>query len=109
MQAINAAVMRRNNRCMVLDCIRRRPISRAELSDETHLTRASITQIVDELIANGLVRESAPVSNHRPGRRQTLLTLAPDALNIAGINIGRQGYELGLIDLSGRELWSGAG
>ena len=109
MQAINAAVMWRNNRCMVLDCIRRRPISRAELSDETHLTRASITQIVDELIADGLVRESAPVSNHRPGRRQTLLTLAPDALNIAGINIGHQGYELGLIDLSGREIWSGAG
>ena len=109
MRAINAAVMQQNNRCLVLDCIRRRPISRAELSNETRLTRASITQIVDALIADALVRESAPVDNHRPGRRQTLLALAEDARYIAGINIRRGGYDLGLINLAGQELWTGAG
>lgn len=109
MHAINAGVMRQNNRCMVLDCIRRRPVSRSELSSETCLTRASITQIVESLIAEGLVRESTPVDNHRPGRRQTLLTLASDARCIAGINISRRGYDLGLIDLAGQELWVGTG
>ena len=50
MRAINSSVMKQSNRRMVLGWIRRRPISRAELSDCTQLTRASITQIVDELI-----------------------------------------------------------
>lgn len=109
MRAINAAVMRQNNRCLVLDCIRRRPVSRAILSGETRLTRASITQIVDALLAEGLVRESAPVDSRGPGRKQTLLTLAADARYIAGVNLSRRGYDLGLIDLSGRELWTGAG
>jgi len=105
-RAINSAVMKEVNRHMILDCIRRRPISRAELSDETQLTRASITQIVDSLMREGLVMESATVDNHRPGRRQTQLTLVKDALCIAGIFCGAKGYELGLMNLHGKVLWN---
>ena len=106
MRAVNSAVMKEINRHMVLDCIRRRPISRAELSDETQLTRASITQIVDNLIREGLVMESATVDSRRPGRRQTQLTLVKDALCIAGLFCGSHSYQLGLMNLHGRVLWS---
>ena len=106
MRAINSTVMKQINRHMILDCIRRRPISRAELSDETQLTRASITQIVDNLMQEGLVMESATVDSRRPGRRQTQLTLVKDALCVAGIFCGSKGYELGLMNLHGKVLWS---
>lgn len=108
MRAINSSVMKEINRHMVLDCIRRRPISRAELSDETQLTRASITQIVDSLMQEGLVMESATVDSHRPGRRQTQLTLVKDALCIAGIFCGPTGYDMGLMNLHGKVLWRGS-
>lgn len=105
MRAINSTVMKQINRHMILDCIRRRPISRAELSDETLLTRASITQIVDSLMEEGLVMESATVDSRRPGRRQTHLTLVKDALCVAGIFCHAKHYDLGLMNLHGKVLW----
>ena len=54
MRAINASVMRQVNQTLLLNRIRTRPISRAELAEETGLTRASVTQIVEELINAGL-------------------------------------------------------
>ena len=106
LRAINSTVMKQINRHMVLDCIRRRPISRAKLSDETQLTRASITQIVDSLMQEGLVMESATVDSRRPGRRQTQLTLVKDALCVAGIYCGPTHYELGIMNLHGKVLWN---
>lgn len=105
MRAINSAVMKQANRRLILSCIRRRPASRSELSDQTQLTRASITQIVDSLIAEGLVVESTMVNRRRPGRRRTQLAIAKDALYIAGLNISRDAFDLSLINLAGKVLW----
>lgn len=109
MRAINSGVMKEINRKLVLDCIRRRPISRAELSTETRLTRASITQIVDGLMDEGLVVETSSVDRKTPGRRQTRLELVADAMCVAGIYCGRTSYHLGMINLNGRLLFSGGG
>lgn len=109
MRAINSLVMKEINRHMVLDSIRRRPISRAELSDETQLTRASITQIVDGLMQEGLVAECAVVGRQSPGRRQTQLQLVKDALCIAGVNLCSNCYSLSIINLYGDVLWSAEG
>ena len=105
MRAVNSTVMKQINRHMVLDCIRRRPISRAELADETQLTRASITQIIESLIQEGLVMETATVNDRRPGRRKTHLTLVKDALCIAGVFCKPTNCDLGLMDLNGKVLW----
>lgn len=109
MRAINSGVMKEINRKLVLEYIRRRPISRAELSTETQLTRASITQIVDGLMADGLVVETTSVDRKSPGRRQTRLELVADAMCVAGIYCGRTSYHLGMITLDGRLLYSGGG
>ena len=101
--------MKEYNRRMVLNCIRSKPVSRAELSDATKLTRASITQIVDSLIREGLVMESDIVDSRRPGRRQTRLMIVRDALCIAGVNLSAYGYDLGLANLAGEVLWQGQG
>lgn len=109
MRAINSSVMKQLNRRMVLGWIRRSPISRAELSDCTHLTRASITQIVDELMQEGLVAEAESVDNNKLGRKQTRLAIVKDALYIAGVNLRRTGYDLGVINLAGEVLWQRSG
>ena len=109
MRAINSSVMKESNRKMVLGWIRRRPISRAELSDCTQLTRASITQIVDELMEEGLVTETESVGRNKLGRKQTQLAIVKDALYIAGVNLRRKGYDLGVINLAGEVLWQRSG
>ena len=108
-RAINSSVMKQSNRKMVLGWIRRRPISRAELSDCTQLTRASITQIVDELMEDGLVTETESVGRNRLGRKQTQLAIVKDAMYIAGVNLRRRGYDLGVLNLAGEVLWQRSG
>ena len=109
MRAINSSVMKQSNRKMVLEWIRRRPISRAELSDCTQLTRASITQIVDELMEEGLVTEIESVGRNKLGRKQTQLAIVKDAMYIAGVNLRRRGYDLGVLNLADEVLWQRSG
>lgn len=104
MRAINATTMRHMNRTLVLDHIRSRPISRAELAEETGLTRASITQIVEELITEGLVLEGSMIGRTRLGRRSTQLTINPDAGAFFGVNLDKDQCTVGMVDLSGRVI-----
>ena len=50
--ATNASVMRTSNRKLILNLIRQGPVSRVELAEQTNLTRASVTQIVDVIKAS---------------------------------------------------------
>ncbi len=100
MRRLNSAEMKAENRSRVLSCVRAEPLSRADLARRTGLTRAAITGIVDGLIADGLIvegaRAEAPV-----GRSPILLEVRPQARFAAGLNISREGYVLGLVDLCG--------
>jgi len=101
MPAINASVMHSLNRKLILNRIRMSPVSRVELARETRLTRATVTYIVEELIAEGLVREGASVESGGLGRRSTLLTLTPDRHAFIGVNLGRRGSSVGAMNLDG--------
>ena len=100
-RATNAATMRASNRKLVLNLIRLKPISRVELAEQTRLTRASITQIVDELIAEGLVEAASVEARGTLGRRRTQLALRRDARLVFGVNIRRSRCYVGAIDLYG--------
>jgi predicted NBD/HSP70 family sugar kinase len=61
--------LRRSNLALVLDQVRRRGASsRSELVAATGLTRSAIAGLVGELEAVGLVVETAPAPDGRPGR-----------------------------------------
>lgn len=107
--ATNAAVMRASNRKLILDLIRRGPVSRAELAEHTRLTRASITQIVDELLESGLVEPcpDAPEtigSVGTLGRRRTQLMLRRRSRFVFGVHISRRRCRVGVVDLCGEVL-----
>ena len=88
------------NRRLVLDIIRRKPISRSEIAAMTHLTRASVTIIVEDLISDGLLAEDRAYSPS-VGRKPINLRILPDARLAAGITIKRNEVNVGLINLSG--------
>lgn len=100
--ATNSAVMRVSNRKLILNLIRLGPISRVELAEATQLTRASITQIVDELIDAGLVEAVSTVESSALGRRRIQLALRHDARYVFGVNIRRRCCQVGVIDLYGK-------
>lgn len=104
MRAINATVMRQVNRTLILNLIRMRPISRAELAEETGLTRASVTQIIEELISEGIVVETAMVGRSRLGRRSTQLAIDPRAGMIFGVHLERTQCAVGVINMRGEVL-----
>lgn len=60
MQTADPELMRAINRFHVLDTLRRfEPISRVEIGARTRLARATVSAIVSDLIAEGLVRVGA--------------------------------------------------
>lgn len=99
----NAAVLKRQNRAAVLrGILRAGPLSRRALCRQTGLTASTITNIVAELIAAGLVRERGTAENAWParaGRREVLIDLDPLGGGVVGGHIGMQRTVLAVGDL----------
>jgi len=104
--APNAATRQRNlreaNLALVLAHIARAgSITRAELATATGLTRVTVSGLVDELMAGGLVAEAAPVPRTGAGRPATGLTLATTGPAGLGLEINVDYLAAGVLDLSG--------
>jgi len=88
---------RAHNRSLVLQTLYRSGSrSRADLARETGLTRVTISDLVAELIGDGLVIEMGQREGARPGKPATLL------------DINRSGHEIIGIDLSDHSVLTGA-
>ena len=83
-------------------------ISRVELVKETGLTSGTITNLVQELVEHGVVREIGAVSS-TVGRRRIQLQLDDVLHRIIGIDIGRTSYAVVMTDLAGRIIRSSGG
>ncbi|MER5739691.1 MULTISPECIES: ROK family protein [unclassified Streptomyces] len=96
--------LRRENRTAVL----RRlyfdgPMSRLMLGPATGLSSGSISNVVAELVAEGLVEEAGSVDS-AGGRPRTLLRIAPDSGRMIGVDIGETRVRIELFDLALTEL-----
>lgn len=105
MEGKNSAYTKLYNRRRLLGLLRQKPTSRAELSRSMGLTRAAISLIADELIAEGVIRESSqqPEPNG-PGRTPTMLKISGGAYYAMGVSLRRSGCKVGLEDLAGTLL-----
>jgi predicted NBD/HSP70 family sugar kinase len=104
----SASVARSNtirdiNRQIVLNYVRERgPISRSEIAHETAMQRSTVSLIVDQLKANGLIDEGSGESTG--GRPPILLSLrTADAVAI-GVDLGTARTIVATSDLAGRIL-----
>ncbi|MDF2507811.1 MAG: family transcriptional regulator [Microbacterium sp.] len=62
-------------------------MSRADLARVTGLTRVSVSRIVDDLIAEGLVLEHGPSSGGRVGKPSTSIALNPHAYHVVSLDL----------------------
>ncbi|MEU9358769.1 ROK family transcriptional regulator [Streptomyces sp. NPDC048301] len=96
--------LRRGNRARVLQRLYfDGPLSRQELGPATGLSSGSISNVVGELAAEGLVEEAGLVDSDG-GRPRTLLRIAPAGGLFVGIDIGETRVRVELFDLSLEEL-----
>lgn len=94
---------RRANRSLILRTLfRSDPMSRADLARATRLTRVSVSRIVDDLAAEGIVRESGPSPEGRVGKPSMLIALNPDAYHVVSLDLSAYAELTGAImNLSG--------
>ena len=98
-QILGASAVRAQHRGLLLRLIwRERLISRAELARRTGLSRSSISAIVADLLATGLVRETGS-GDSSGGRRPILLGFEDDALSIVGVDMGATHIAVALTNL----------
>lgn len=76
-------------------------ISRVELAELTGLTTATISNLVNELLSQGLVRENGieQVISPRVGRPRMTVELIPDARFAIGVHIGIGEFQVVITDL----------
>jgi predicted NBD/HSP70 family sugar kinase len=77
------------------------PISRIELAVATGLTRPTISRIVDELLAGGLIVEAGPARSGNSGRPRVGLSLSPTGPAGLGLDIRVDTLSACVVDLTG--------
>ena len=95
---------RRHHRALLLQRLfRDGPASRADLARTTALTRVTVSDLVGEMLADGLVEElGAPVES-RVGKPPTLVGVAADSTHIVALDLSPDDRILGaVVNLAGR-------
>lgn len=99
------ALVRRLNTAILLDHLRLdAPLSRAEISNKTHLNRSTVSSIIAELLREGLVRE-IELQKDKLGRPGMLLELNPEGACAIGAEIGVDFVSIMLADFGGKPIW----
>jgi predicted NBD/HSP70 family sugar kinase len=98
--------LRQRNRLRIIDVLRRGSASRVDLVRDTGLSRTTVSKLVSELQAEGLVVErsggdAAAAPANGIGRPPVALTLNPAAGAAVGIDFGHDLVRVAVADLSG--------
>jgi predicted NBD/HSP70 family sugar kinase len=89
-----------NSRLVLGTIYDRGPISRAALARSTGLTRTTVSDVVSDLIRDGLTREvgRGPSTG---GKAPILLAFADDARHLVGLDLGESVFRGAIVDLRG--------
>jgi predicted NBD/HSP70 family sugar kinase len=93
-----------SSRERVIDCLfRAGPVARAQVVRDTRLSRATVSKLIGELEAGGLVRVCPdPGGSHRrAGRPTSLLMIEPGLGAVGGIDFGHSSVRVAFADLAG--------
>ena len=101
-QPAGAHTVRRHNTGLVLGAIAEAgAVSRATVAARTGLTKATVSSVVEAMIAADLVAETGQEQRSGRGRRGTELTLSPHGMHGLGVEIGVDYLATCLVDLTG--------
>jgi predicted NBD/HSP70 family sugar kinase len=90
--------LRRHNRTSVLSKLYLHgPASRFDLMSATGLSSATVSNVITDLVTDGLVAEAGLVDSDG-GRPRTLLEVRPGYARVVGVDIGETHVQVGLFD-----------
>jgi glucokinase-like ROK family protein len=96
--------LRAINREIVLRCLYfEGPMSRLELSQQTHLSVATVTNLVNEYLKEEVVIETGQMESEG-GRPRIILTVNPRYGYFVGIDVGETHVQMDLFDLTLKKL-----
>ncbi|WP_432409174.1 ROK family transcriptional regulator [Wukongibacter sp. M2B1] len=97
---INQDKIQEMNRSLVISLLREEGVcSRVQLARRTDLKQATVTNIINDFINWGLVKEVGFLSGNK-GRRSIGIALNTDIYRVIGVRLTRKNYSVGLFDLT---------
>lgn len=94
----NVRTIKNENRALILNYIRKKPISRAAIAKISNMSKSAVTMITNDLINEGQVTEVGAMSSAH-GRKSILLDIVADHRYAAGIALHRQYIYVCITDL----------
>jgi len=92
---------KRHNRDLVLRTIfNQQPISRAQIARITKLTRATVSEMVNDCLEEGLVEEVG-LGTSMGGKSPILLSIVADSHFLIGVNLGQDKFTGAIVNLLG--------
>ena len=100
----NQENMQEMNRALLIRLLREEGVcARANLAKKSKLKQATVTNIINDFISWGLVREVGYLVGKK-GRRSVGITINNDDYGVIGIQLARKHYGVAIYDLSGNEI-----
>jgi predicted NBD/HSP70 family sugar kinase len=99
-KATHAQTRRHNNRLVLKTVYDQGPLSRAAIARSTNLTATTVSTVIAELLADGLVEEIGAIAIER-GKPPTLVTLGKDARHIVAVDLSRNYFQASILNLRG--------
>ena len=103
----NHQLLKQNNHNLIKRFIyRNSPISRVEIAQQLGLTTATITGMVNPMIASGILREivTATEGAKGAGRPRIMLEFVPEAYYVCGVDVGVYHTNYTLTDIRGNVI-----
>lgn len=93
------------NRALILQYIRRAPVSRIDISKQTSLSKSAVTALTNEMIQEGLLQEIGVTGNvSSVGRKPILLDIVPDYRYAVGVGLHRKRISINLVNLKLKQI-----
>lgn len=98
-RATNRTLRRRNRSVLLSKLFLEGPSTRQDLTMSTGLSQAAVSNVVGDLIEDGLVIEAGTVDSDG-GRPRVMLRVAPRAALVVGVDVGETRVRVELFDLA---------
>lgn len=98
----NTAIIKKSNLSLIVRLVREMGmVSRTDLAKITGLSKGGLTPIIQELINNGIIRETG-VMDSDAGRKPIMLEICSHAAYVIAVDLNRSSAQIALVDFSNK-------